>query len=276
MLDLVCGHTVTVARKPELGDGFGVTLGRRWSSIRGWTIPSARSGEFLSMHKIAIALLAAVTTVGFNSAYAADVYAPLLEEAYVPPAEAFSWSGLYFGGIVGYGWGDKDAFETESPEDGVIYAVHGFFGGIEAGGNWQFNHLVLGIEGDVAWADINGAGLIDNDDPISTQINFLATLTGRLGIAWDRLLLYVEGGGAWAKEQHTFTDGSSDTVSDQRFGGLIGVGAEYALARNWSVKLEYNYICFGSKTFEFDVGEIEEIQIDQNLQTIKLGLNYRF
>ena len=225
--------------------------------------------------RLTLSLLATAAMSFAGVAYAADVYVPPPEEVF-SPAPAWSWTGLYIGGIVGYGWGHKDAFETEDPQDGGAYSVDGFLGGIEAGVNWQFNYLVLGIEGDLAWSGISGAGLIDNDDPIATDINFLATLTGRLGVAWDRLLLYLEGGGAWASEEHTFTDGSSDTLSDHRFGGLIGIGAEYAFTNNWSVKLEYNYINFGSKTFEFDVGDLEEIEIDQSMQTIKLGINYRF
>jgi outer membrane immunogenic protein len=136
---------------------------------------------------------------------------------------------------------------------------------------------VLGVEGDIAWADINGDGLIDNDDPISTEIDFLATLTGRIGVAWHRALFYVEGGGAWVSEDHTFQDdGFIDTVSDDRFGGVLGVGVEYALTANWSLKAEYNYLFLGSDEFDFEVDGTETIEIDQDLQTFKVGVNYRF
>jgi outer membrane immunogenic protein len=225
-------------------------------------------------------ILAAVSSAAFmvisGSALAADlsIYSPVpMVDQEVP----FNWTRHYVGGLVGYGWGSKFAFETEDPEDGGSYSVGGIFAGVEAGANWQFGQHVLGIEGDVSWSGIKGDGLIDNDDPISTDIGMLATLTGRLGIARDRLLLYVEGGAALAGETHTFSDdGFSDTVSKHRFGGVLGAGVEYAFTNNWSAKLEYNYIHFGSKTHEFEVDGTEEIQIDQNMHTLKVGVNYLF
>jgi len=213
---------------------------------------------------------AAIGFAGF--AYAADVYVPPPEApAYVAP-EAFNWTGLYLGGVIGYGWGTKDVFDPAEPEDTGFYPVSGLLGGVEAGFNWQASHLVLGIEGDLTWAGISGNGLIDNDDPIATRINFLATLTGRLGLAWDQALLYLEGGAAWAHEVHTF---DTESVNQSATGWLLGIGAEYALDRHWSAKLEYNYINFGRFNVNFPV-EDEDVTFDQKLHTIKLGVNYRF
>ena len=198
------------------------------------------------------------------------------------PVSPVDWTGFYIGGLVGYGWGDKDVADAEEPDETGSYNVDGWLGGIEAGANWQSGRYVFGVEGDIAWTDINGGGLIDGDDPISTQIDFLATLTGRVGVAWQRALFYVEGGGAWVNEDHTLIGdinnppGVSDTISDNRFGGLLGVGVEYALRGNWSLKAEYNYLWFGSEQHAFEVDEPDFINIDQDLQTFKVGINFRF
>ena len=217
----------------------------------------------------ALAILASVGPVA-----AADLYVPEPELVVDAPAAPYDWTGFYVGVIVGYGWADKYAFDEE--DDGS-YQVEGWLAGIEAGANWQTDMFVLGIEGDVSWTDMQGDGLIDNDDPIATQINFLATLTARAGVAWEQALFYVEAGGAWVSEEHTLTDGgTSDTVSDDRVGGLLGIGLEYAVSENVSLKAEYNYIFLGSKEYEFDIDGGETIGIEQNLQTFKVGLNYRF
>ena len=52
---------------------------------------------------------------------------------------------------------------------------------------------------------------------------------------------------------------------------------EYAFNENWSSKLEYNYMDFGSYNVAFSDGaETEDLTFDQQVQTIKLGVNYRF
>ena len=91
----------------------------------------------------------------------------------------------------------------------------------------------------------------------------------------DRVLFYVEGGGAWADEDHTFKDEFRELRDG--WGWLAGAGVEYAVNDKWSAKLEYNYIDFGSFEVDFDEGgEIEEIDFDQVVHTIKFGLNYSF
>ena len=221
------------------------------------------------VRRVTLAILATTAVSFADVAYAADVSAP--------PAEAFNWSGPYVGAVAGYGWGDKDVFDTEEPVDSGSYNIDGFLAGIEAGANWQSDRLVLGIEGDISWADINGDGCIDcadnGGDLIATDINFLGTLTGRLGMAWDKSLFYVEGGGAWVDEDHTFE--GTDTTSKDRFGWLVGAGMEYAINDRWSAKLEYNYMDFGSYNVRFSTAG-EDVTFDQQVQTIKLGVNYRF
>src|ERR1700737_3051888 len=104
------------------------------------------------------------------------------------------------------------------------------------------------------------------DISCQNSLDSLATFTGRLGYAWDRILGYAKGGGAWMSgSDRTFdnylVNGSLvpnlavgpvchcviGSASDCRFGWALGAGLEYAYSSNWSVKMEYLYLGFGSR-----------------------------
>ena len=78
--------------------------------------------------------------------------------------------------------------------------------------------------------------------------NWIATLAGRLGYAFDHTLIYVKGGAAFADVDRwvAWNGGKVFNDSDTRSGWTIGAGVEYAFAPNWSAKLEYDYLDFGS------------------------------
>ena len=93
------------------------------------------------------------------------------------------------------------------------YQVKGFLGGGQIGYNQQVGNLVFGIEADASWGNIKGNQALSLGGPTyrfhseysgGTKIDGLATLTGRLGFAQDRWLVYVKGGAAWAHEKHDF------------------------------------------------------------------------
>jgi outer membrane immunogenic protein len=54
----------------------------------------------------------------------------------------------------------------------------------------------------------------------------------------------------------------------------LGVGLEYAFWDNWSAKLEYNYMGFGSDDFFAPGGG--RASVDNNVQAVKFGINYKF
>lgn len=217
----------------------------------------------------------------FGTAHAADlpIYEPV---AQVP---IYEWSGFYLGGIVGYGWSDKDAVEVDPEEedelDRASYDVDGVIAGIEASYFWQTSNVVLGAQFDVAWTGMSGSEFLDAedlDDKISTDIDWMGTFTAVLGVPWERALPYIEAGGAWVRENHKFTDSaSSASTDDSRLGWLLGAGLQYQFNPQWSGKIEYNYIFLGSESYNFEMGdEDERIKVDQDIQTIKAGISYRF
>jgi outer membrane immunogenic protein len=120
-----------------------------------------------------------------------------------------------------------------------------------------------------------------------TNVDYLVTLSGRFGLTWDRTLVYVKGGVAWADVDYSASlniGGASivGSVSDTRFGGLLGAGVEHAIGYGWSAKVEYNYIDFRNESYNVPVvsnvvGPFNaNVDINQQLHTVKFGLNYRF
>ena len=66
-------------------------------------------------------------------------------------------------------------------------------------------------------------------------------------------------------------------------GFLVGVGLEHALTRNWTVKLEYDYIGFGTKELAFTNCNIGApctvpgtFSFSATKQIFKVGANYLF
>jgi opacity protein-like surface antigen len=63
-----------------------------------------------------------------------------------------------------------------------------------------------------------------------------------------------------------------------RTGWTAGAGLEYALDGNWSAKIEYDYLGFGSKALNFDTPFLGPVTSNStlNVQEIKAGINFRF
>ena len=235
-------------------------------------------------------LLAGVAAIAFGVLPAAAADIPPQTNYYRTPVAApipFSWTGFYIGGHVGYGWSSKDWSQTFSSlalalDRSVNSAdVDGFLGGVQVGYNWQTGRWVLGVEGDWSWTNADGCTrfAISTNYAGCTNANWYSTVTGRLGYSWDRALVYVKGGAAFANEDHFITFGGTqvtNTASATRTGWTVGVGVEYALSNNWSAKVEYNYMDFGSRDFVFGyraapAGLVESWRIDQSVNVVKLG-----
>jgi outer membrane immunogenic protein len=196
----------------------------------------------VKMKKILLSGVALVALFAAAPASAADV--PVRGPVYkAAPAPVFNWSGFYFGGHVGYGWGDIGGVDHD-----------GFTGGLQAGYNWQLSrNWVFGIETDLSFTDMNS--------PVPSHIDYLGTLRARVGYTWDRTMFYGTGGLA-------FNRLGVAGVHDTDTGYALGLGVEWAFAPNWSTKIEYMYYNFDNSAF---LGGA-----DFDASTIKVGLNYRF
>lgn len=210
------------------------------------------------MRRIALALLASTALVGAASAADLARKAPPPYVA-VAPVQAVNWSGMYIGAFAGYGWGNTDWTGIASN------SVDGWLGGGQIGFDQQFGQFVFGVQGDFAGTDIQA-----NSGPYTNKTKWLSSATGRVGVAVDRALLYVKGGGAW-EELDSAAWGT--TASKTRSGWTVGGGIEYALAPHWSTFAEYNYYDFG-KANTLVAGNL--YNVDSNVSVVKLGVNYRF
>jgi outer membrane immunogenic protein len=222
-----------------------------------------------------------------GSSQAADLPAAMPFKAPIAASGPYNWTGFYLGASVGGAFGDGSWTEPSSFDASV--KPQGMIAGGQIGYNYQINRIVLGVEADGNWTDLAGTDNACFSDPLqscTTRADWYSTLTGRLGstMAWDRALLYVKGGGAWggfrfdnpcAPGDCTSTDyTSSGTLT----GWTIGGGFEYAMARNWSIRLEYNYLDFGNHTLflQGNAGDGGPETYNTHFSTITMGINYLF
>jgi outer membrane immunogenic protein len=197
-----------------------------------------------------------------SSAYAADLEAPA----------AYDWSGLYVGLHAGYLWGDVD-IDEEDATAATGGSIDGFVGGALAGFNFELDPLVLGIEGDIGWTDVDGNGQARPPEfDYSYDLNWNAHVRARAGFAFDRALIFVAGGLAIAdldidQEQQTVVKGGT------YYGFSIGGGVDYAFSDEWIGRIEYLHDDFGEKNYHEDV---EDYSADLTTDTVRAALTYKF
>jgi len=203
-------------------------------------------------------------------------------------------NGLLTSGIVGLNAG------TFPGPNRSFDAKGNFIGGIQLGYNYEFaNHVVLGFEGDFNWTrnkanDSFAATVQGPTDSNETKAEWFATARGRLGYSFGAFLPYVTGGVAFVHVNSTTTISPWTTLAgvapsplDPRFaastsktltGYSVGAGLEYAITRNWSVKVEYLHLGFGDNGFDWNFGTPGTAHVDAKLSFDlgRVGVNYRF
>ena len=207
-------------------------------------------------------LLPSVALFGFaGAASAAD-----LPVRAAPPAPiiaavpVFTWTGFYVGVNAGYGWNANDSITV----GGLTFDLDdegGFVGGAQAGYNYQIGSFVVGLEGDIQYADFGGDDRFDFDgdgildDDFNTS-DWFGTVRARAGVAFDRALIYATGGFAFA---------------DNATGWTVGGGLEYAFTNNLSAKIEGLYV-----NLDQDDNNFFAIDNDAEFGVVRAGLNFRF
>lgn len=199
----------------------------------------------------------------------------------VAVAPIYNWTGFYIGGHVGWGHAEAttrddffgDSFSTDND---------GFLGGGQVGFNYQVGQWVFGVEGQFSWTDIGRDFAVTNGlttVSLSTDVNWVATVAGRLGIAFGNALIYGKGGVAFMDFSATgcVTGFGCATRSDTETGWMVGAGIEYGFTPNWSAKIEWNFMRFD------DVGQNIGLtcttcgfHTDVDVNVVKAGINYRF
>jgi outer membrane immunogenic protein len=263
-----------------------------------------------------------VTALASIPVHAADMVTKAPVYKALPAAVPTSpWTGCYVGGYVGGAWGgdvgasdltgSATGFPTFSyfngpggPAPSYAYRLDGaVIGGGTLGCNYQVNQWVIGLEGEVGHLRLTRSIINPNSVPYNSDMtdstkvgDFYGVIAGRLGMTFDRLLVYVKGGAAFLKVTSSIVDTCNSgscgtnlinaTGSNNRAHVAVGGGLEYAVTGNWTLKGEYlwlglrhNYsVCgvgggdltnVGSPTLcsNHDVGGVH---------TVKIGLNYKF
>jgi outer membrane immunogenic protein len=206
-------------------------------------------------------------------------------------AAAYSWTGFYIGGNVGFGRSSKswDYF------DGVGYTAEGDHNatGPTAGGQigyrMQAGSWVYGVEAQGNWANLRGyntstgspSEFFDTDN--HTRIDSFGLFTGQIGYAWGAALLYVRGGAAVVNERFSIYDTFSPTLLAEtratRWGGTVGAGLEYGFTPNWTAGISYDHVFLDTKNFDIGAvggGVYQTDRIRQDLDIVTLRLNYKF
>jgi len=229
--------------------------------------------------------LLAIAVAGISCVQQAQAADMMLTKA--PPAvpAAETWTGFYLGVHAGWGWTSNNAATASSASTpaqalppGAFFnplsfdvSSNGVIGGGQAGFNWQVSpSIVLGVEGDISASDLRGSQTLATSSsgfggpPVAgigsafmrQNVDWLASLRGRIGYVVGPGLLYATGGAAWAGVADsanastsvvgagccTFPASFNSTLS----GAVVGAGYEAMLSRNWLVRSEYLFYSFGS------------------------------
>jgi outer membrane immunogenic protein len=240
----------------------------------------------------------------------------LSEQALAAPPTIYNWTGCYIGANAGAGWNRNQVSEPHNqggqflvPVDSTldVNGPGGFIGGGQFGCNYQFaSNWVVGLQGDVSFGSLSGqaddpffAGKNGGPPTFQAKTTWVASAQGRVGYAWNNILLFGTGGPAWART--TFSGDNLDvfgnpsafcfsggpgvacapTGSDTRLGWTLGAGFEWAFANNWTAGFVYNHYAFGSRNVTLTdpnafASTVADITVKTQIDTAKVTLNYRF
>jgi len=203
-----------------------------------------------------------------------------------PPAPVayYDWTGFYVGGHVGYSMGRGTSTLSDPNPTVAGDSFSGLYGGVQGGYNYVFpSRLLLGAEANITFPNFEKytdglifTGRTVQGTTVTDQIDYIATLRGRFGYAFDHWLIYGTGGLAWSQARFGETPGvtgDEDKIPLTRIGWALGLGAEVAIAPDWTARIEYLYDRFGTVAGVFPSGTGYQSVFD--IQTLRLGLNYR-
>jgi outer membrane immunogenic protein len=222
-----------------------------------------------------IGALAAGTLASARAADVAPVRTPIAPGFVAAPG--MDWSGFYIGGHLGGVGGDTTVTIPNYPA-GFGRSDSSLIGGGQIGFNYMTpGRWVFGVETDISWMGLTGAGTVGGaGESFSAQHNLMVTARGRIGYAFDNLLVYGTGGLAWANLRSAFyTPAAGGPASSTQLGWTAGGGVDYALTPRWSLGVEYLYGRFDGSEFTF-TGPRNPTAIDLDTHTVRARLNYLF
>jgi outer membrane immunogenic protein len=242
-------------------------------------------------------LFGLIAAAAFSGSALADGYAGgSVKDA---PEAAFTWTGFYVGGHAGLATGDTEGrpeslslgnnvFPIQGPIATFLSTDYDMNGGVyggHVGYNKQFNSLVLGIEGSFSGSEINGDGpLLLGFLTTEREVDWLATVTGRVGYAMGRSLVYGRAGVAFGDVSSDVKIGGFSLLSgdETHVGWTIGAGYEYAISDHVTFRVEYAHVDLGAEdhtlTFPGVPANVFNVKsdVDVKLDTLQVGVSYKF
>lgn len=257
---------------------IGRDVGSGWGRVASGGVVLTLRGHRYRYLRTAAAIASGVLVLP-GASFAADL--PLKARA---AKTVYDWTGFYVGGHFGYGDASFGPGTNPLPAQGVVlpHSATGLSGGYQLGYNRQLaNRIVLGIEADATFTGPRDIVAHERSPaPFNTTIDYVGTVRGRIGYAFDRFMPFVTGGFAWG---HTHinvndADGVSELfpVGKYQAGWTAGLGLEYAVSGNWTAKAEYEYVDLSRKTYDLSGFGLGNVNVDPRIHLFKLGLNYQF
>ena len=205
--------------------------------------------------------------------------APKAPSVYLPAAPVYNWSGVYLGINGGYGFGTSN-WNAPTGSTGN-FNTNGFLAGATLGANYQTGAFVFGVEGDIDWNNLSGSSTalgcgIAPVTACQTAQTWLGTARGRVGYAFDRILVYGTGGGAFGNILATVNGSGLGTSSNNEFGWTAGAGVEAAFAPNWTAKIEYLYVSLANGSCGAACGAFGSTSVSLTENLVRAGINYKF
>lgn len=212
------------------------------------------------------AIIASILAViGSSAGLAADLPARQAPPTIVAPpiVPIFVWAGPYAGVNVGY-IGGYDRYDyTVAPEGNPVIVGSsnrhgdGVIGGAQIGYNFAIGNVVFGPEADFDGSSLRSSGTAEGlvftgtNVTLSSRLNYLGTVRGRLGYSFDRLLIYGTGGFAYANVTQSTTAPELEVATrttNTHTGYAVGGGLEFAVSRNLILRAEYLRVDLGRRT----------------------------
>ncbi len=212
-----------------------------------------------------ITMVAAALFLTASAAKSADIEPRSYQPVVAAPINI--WTGFYIGAVGGY-MQDTDSTRTN---------IKGGYGGGTIGYNWQNGALVLGIEADGAGASVKDSASLFGIITAEDKIRALGSVRGRIGAAFDTVLIYATGGYGAADNQISFT-GPGGRVSDSKIhsGFVAGGGIEWMFIPKWSLKVEYLYRDFQSQNYFATLVPGGVATGNIQFHSGQIGINYHF
>ena len=233
-----------------------------------------------TIDKIRLASVAATTCSFVTGCLAAEISVVGSMPLKAPPIATYDWSGFYVGGHVGYSRGSGRGILSDPDPTAANSSFGSLFGGLQFGYNYLLtSRLLVGVEADFSFPNyLDDGNVASRTTPFSSvteKLDFVSTMRGRAGYAFNHWLFYATGGLAWSQarfiEESALT-GNDDKVLRMRDGWVLGAGAELAIAPGWTARLEYLYDRLGKASGAFPSGTSYE-STTVELNSLRIGLN---